>query len=79
VPDRTWHCSTRSPGPLRPRREGSREVQVLALAATGLSNQEIAAELVISERTVARHLSNVFTKLNVSSRTAASAYEHDLV
>jgi DNA-binding CsgD family transcriptional regulator len=59
----------------------AREVQVLALVATGKSNREIAAELVISERTVARHMSNIFTKLNVSSRTAASAFafEHDLV
>jgi DNA-binding CsgD family transcriptional regulator len=58
----------------------AREVQVLALVATGKSNREIAAELVISERTVARHMSNIFTKLNVSSRTAASAFafEHDL-
>jgi DNA-binding CsgD family transcriptional regulator len=59
----------------------AREVQVLALVATGKSNREIAAELVISERTVARHMSNIFIKLNVSSRTAASAFafEHDLV
>jgi DNA-binding CsgD family transcriptional regulator len=58
----------------------AREVQVLALVATGKSNREIAAELVISERTVARHMSNIFIKLNVSSRTAASAFafEHDL-
>jgi DNA-binding NarL/FixJ family response regulator len=52
----------------------AREVQVLALVAKGKSNKEIAAELVISDRTVARHLSNIFTKLGVSTRTAASAY-----
>ncbi|MDQ3641750.1 MAG: response regulator transcription factor, partial [Actinomycetota bacterium] len=59
----------------------TREVQVLALVAKGRSNKEIAAELIISDRTVARHMSNIFTKLNVSSRTAATAYafEHDLV
>ncbi|MDP8931326.1 MAG: LuxR C-terminal-related transcriptional regulator [Actinomycetota bacterium] len=59
----------------------AREVQVLALVATGRSNKEIAAELIISDRTVVRHMSNIFTKLNVSSRTAATAYafEHDLV
>jgi len=52
----------------------AREVQVLALVAKGKSNKEIAAELVISDRTVARHMSNIFTKLGVSTRTAASAY-----
>jgi ATP/maltotriose-dependent transcriptional regulator MalT len=59
----------------------AREVQVLALAASGKTNREIATELVISERTVARHMSNIFTKLNVSSRTAATvfAFEHSLV
>jgi len=59
----------------------AREVQVLALVAKGRSNKEIASELIISDRTVARHMSNIFTKLNVSSRTAATAYafEHDLV
>jgi DNA-binding NarL/FixJ family response regulator len=49
-------------------------VQVLALVAKGKSNKQIAAELVISDRTVARHLSNIFTKLGVSTRTAASAH-----
>jgi DNA-binding NarL/FixJ family response regulator len=59
----------------------AREVQVLALAARGKSNREIGAELIISDRTVARHMSNIFSKLNVSSRTAASAFafEHELV
>jgi DNA-binding CsgD family transcriptional regulator len=59
----------------------AREVQVLALVARGKSNKEIAADLVISDRTVARHMSNIFTKLGVSTRTAASAFafEHDLV
>ncbi len=59
----------------------AREGEVLRLVAAGRSNQQIAAELVISERTVARHLSNLFTKLGVGSRTAAAAYayEHGLV
>ena len=59
----------------------ARELEVLRLAAAGRSNREISAALVISEHTVARHLQNIFAKLNVSSRTAASAFafEHDLV
>jgi DNA-binding NarL/FixJ family response regulator len=57
-----------------------REVEVLRLVARGRSNPEIAADLVLSEKTVARHLSNIFTKLDVRSRTAAAAYafEHHL-
>jgi DNA-binding CsgD family transcriptional regulator len=59
----------------------SREVEVLRLVATGQSNREIAAGLVISEKTVARHLSNIFVKLDVSSRSAATswAYANHLV
>jgi DNA-binding CsgD family transcriptional regulator len=58
-----------------------RELQVLRLIAAGKTNKAIAAELVLSERTVDRHVSNIFTKLGVSSRTAATAYayKHQLV
>ena len=58
----------------------AREVEVLRLVAAGNTNQAIAAELSISERTVARHLSNIFAKLGVGSRTAAAryAFEHGL-
>jgi DNA-binding NarL/FixJ family response regulator len=58
-----------------------RELDVLRHAAIGMSNREIAAKLVISEHTVARHLQNIFAKLGVSSRSAAGAFafEHDLV
>jgi len=58
-----------------------REIEVLRLVATGKTNRAIAAELFISERTVERHVSNIFVKLDVSSRTAAAAYayEHQLV
>lgn len=58
-----------------------REVQVLRLVAAGKTNRAIAADLVISEKTVARHVSNIFTKLGVSSRSAATAYayEHGLL
>ena len=53
---------------------------MLRLVAAGKSNSQIAAALVLSERTVARHLGNIFTKIDVPSRTAAAefAYEHDL-
>lgn len=51
-----------------------REAEVLACLAAGRSNKQIAATLVISDRTVQRHLSNIFTKLGLSSRTAAAAY-----
>jgi DNA-binding CsgD family transcriptional regulator len=54
-----------------------RELQVLRLVAAGATNKVIAAELVLSERTVDRHVSNIFTKLGVSSRTAATAYAYD--
>jgi DNA-binding NarL/FixJ family response regulator len=59
----------------------AREVEVLRLVAAGKTNKAIAAELVISEKTVARHLSNIFSKLGLGTRSAATAYayEHGLV
>ena len=58
-----------------------REVEVLRLVATGKTNRAIALDLSISEKTVARHLSNIFTKLDLPSRSAATAYayEHKLI
>ena len=53
-----------------------RELQVLRLLATGTTNHAIANELVLSEKTVHRHVSNIFTKLGVSSRAAATAYAY---
>jgi DNA-binding NarL/FixJ family response regulator len=63
-------------GPLSPR-----ESEVLMLVAAGKTNRTIAAELFISEKTVARHVSNIFTKLRLSSRSEATAYayRHGLV
>lgn len=60
--------------PALPRGLTEREVEVLRLVATGKSNPEIAETLVLSEKTVARHLSNIFTKLDVPTRTAAAAF-----
>jgi DNA-binding NarL/FixJ family response regulator len=59
----------------------SREVEVLRLIASGLTNRAIAEKLHISEKTVARHVSNIFVKLDLGSRSAATAYayQHDLV
>jgi len=65
-----------APGGLSPR-----EVEILRLVAAGMTNRAIAEGLTISERTVDRHVSNIFTKLDVSTRAAATAYayEHDLL
>ena len=58
-----------------------RELEVLRHVAGGKTNKEIATELVLSERTVERHVSNIFAKLGVSTRAAATAfaYEHQLL
>ena len=53
-----------------------RELQILRLVATGKTNKSIAAELCVSEKTVDRHISNLFNKLSVSSRAAATAYAY---
>jgi ATP/maltotriose-dependent transcriptional regulator MalT len=65
---------------LLPANLTTREAAVLGLVASGVTNRDIAAALHLSERTVARHLSNIFTKIGVATRTAAAAfaYEHDL-
>lgn len=65
----------------RPDGLTEREVEVLTLVAAGMTSRDMAAELVISQKTVARHLSNIYTKLGVSTRAAATAYafQHDLV
>jgi DNA-binding CsgD family transcriptional regulator/tetratricopeptide (TPR) repeat protein len=65
-----------SPGGLSPR-----ETEVLRLVAIGLTDAQVAEQLFISPRTVARHLQSIYTKLNVNSRTAATrfALEHKIV
>jgi DNA-binding CsgD family transcriptional regulator len=59
----------------------AREAEVLRLVASGRTNRAIASDLFLSEKTVARHVSNIFTKLGVTSRSAATAFafQHDLV
>jgi DNA-binding NarL/FixJ family response regulator len=58
-----------------------REAEVLCLAAAGQTNKQIAATLYLSDKTIARHLSNIFAKIGVSTRAAAAAFafEHDLM
>jgi DNA-binding CsgD family transcriptional regulator/tetratricopeptide (TPR) repeat protein len=72
--------SRRFPG-VRPTPLTPREIEVVRLVAEGKTNRAIAGELYVSEKTVDRHLSNVFTKLGISSRAAATAYayEHALI
>lgn len=62
-----------------PRADGltTRELEVLALVARGSTNRQIADQLVISEKTVASHVSHIFTKLGLSSRSAATAYAYE--
>jgi DNA-binding CsgD family transcriptional regulator len=69
------------PGPVLPAGLTEREVEVLRLIAAGMTNNEIAGELYLSVKTVSRHLSNIFTKIGVSSRAGATAFafEHALV
>ena len=55
----------------------AREVEVIRLLASGMSNREIAEALVLSPKTVARHLSNIFTKTGTTSRSGATAYAYD--
>jgi DNA-binding NarL/FixJ family response regulator len=67
--------------PARPHGLTPRELEVLRLVASGKTNRDIAAELFVSEKTVDRHVSNILTKLDVASRTAAAAFafEHQLL
>jgi DNA-binding CsgD family transcriptional regulator len=59
----------------------AREVEILRLVAGGMTNREIAASLLLSDHTVRRHLQNIFAKLGVPSRAAATAFalQHDLI
>lgn len=81
VPDLERVESLRAPSANAPGGLTDRELEALLLVAAGKTNREIAAELVISEHTARRHLQNIFTKLDLTSRAAATAYayEHGLV
>ena len=81
-----WCLARIGEQPKQPTREAvgslsEREAQVLRLIASGKTNRAIAEELFISEKTVARHVSNIFDKLGVSSRSAATAwaYQRNLI
>lgn len=73
VPDRAL-VARLTAGPAESAPLTAREVEVVRLVAEGRTNQAIARELHLSEKTVARHLSNILAKLDVGSRTAAAAY-----
>jgi DNA-binding NarL/FixJ family response regulator len=73
-----------APAPTRARGAlglSARELEVLLLVASGKTNKAIARELFVSEKTIDRHVSNIFAKLDVPSRAAATAwaYEHGLI
>jgi DNA-binding CsgD family transcriptional regulator len=69
---RALDASDAPPGGLTPR-----EAEVLRLIASGRSNREVAAALVISEKTAARHVANIYAKLGISSRSAATSFAHE--
>ncbi len=65
------------PRHLLPAGLSTREAEILRLVAAGLTNRAIAEALTISERTVDRHVSNIYTKLDVSTRAAATAFAYE--
>ena len=79
--DHTRSLTTASSSTPLPAGLTDREAEVLSLVAAGHTNKQVATALHLSERTVARHISNIFTKIGVTSRTAATAfaYENHLV
>jgi len=78
APDVAWAESLSGVAPGKPPGGlTAREAEVLALVAQGKTNRQIADQLVISEKTVASHLSHMFTKLDLPSRTAATAYAYE--
>ena len=80
TPDRADHSLIKGAPSKQTQRLTPRELQVLRLVATGDTNKAIASKLSLSEKTIDRHVSNIFSKLGVSSRAAATAfaYQHKL-
>jgi ATP/maltotriose-dependent transcriptional regulator MalT len=77
-PDLARLDAPNTPGQLPPENPlTARELQVLRLVSSGRTNKEIADQLCLSERTIDRHVSNILGKLDVPSRTAATAYAYD--
>ncbi len=74
APAPSWRPAT---APARAHRLSPRELEVLRLIATGKTNKAIGRQLFVSERTIDRHVSNIFTKIGVASRAAATAYAYD--
>ncbi|MCH8111655.1 MAG: LuxR family transcriptional regulator [Proteobacteria bacterium] len=68
---------TRGASPVHPHGLTPRELQVLRLVTAGKTNKAIAAELVLSDRTIDRHVSNIFNKIDVPTRAAATAYAYE--
>jgi DNA-binding CsgD family transcriptional regulator len=78
APDLARVDALRGPAEHRPHAGlTDREQEVLRAVAAGRTNREIAGELTISEHTVARHVQNIFTKIDVRSRAAATAYAYE--
>jgi DNA-binding CsgD family transcriptional regulator len=76
---RVEDSSTERPGPVRQHLPGGlteREAEVLRLVAAGRTNKAIAAEMHLSQKTVEHHLTNIFTKIGVGSRAAATSFAH---
>ena len=73
----TSRCAEHAIQPASKVRLTARELHVLRLISTGRTNKEIAEELSLSERTIDRHVTNILTKLDVRSRTAATTYAFD--
>ena len=76
----TTRSTEAAPSPTYPDGLTAREVEVLRLAAGGLTDLQVAEKLVLSPRTVHTHISSIYNKLDVSSRSAATRYaiEHHL-
>jgi DNA-binding CsgD family transcriptional regulator len=69
-------ATTQTRGPSSPGGLTKREIEILVRIASGATNRQVAGQIFISEKTVGRHLANIYSKLGVSSRTAAVTWGH---